>query len=559
MIQGDGTTATGDWLWSQEGRARAATGSRQVSVGIALLTTALIGLLTLLVHGIRLGAAPDIYGDEGLYALVATNLAQGRGLLDDSGTFFWHPPLYPLLEATYLQVTGLANADFVTALLSTRWINVAFSAATAGLLFLLGRRLAGMPAGLLMAALFIGDLFVQRINRRSMLESAAMFFVLLAIAIYLRRREVSRRTVLATGACFGIAVLTKEIAAIGLAALLLHALMFDRGRLRPVLGIGAVALAVYSIYPLWVVSIGETTRFLAFKADALTRITRFLGVEIGSDAVPPTAEVANNPSLLERLGSALQEYGPSYALVLVGAVLTVVLFLRYRRRWAAQILICWSAVSYTVIALGQPAALGDQFIYYVIVPAIVVIGYTVTTWLRGDVPAADQAPPSVADVPPAEPEPLPAAHPVADARPVPSRPRPRRFAVIATLAVFAALFAYDGAVWASRYALGNDDSYARITTYVREHIPTGTTIVAGADVSNFLLRPDYDIQFLRTERTVRTAGARYFLISSKEAALGYNRMTPEFYDWVRANTRPLVELDGVTFWTLGLYEWVGPG
>lgn len=527
-----------------------ATANPSLNVGTILLTTAVIGVVTLLMHGVRLAFAPDIYGDEGLYALVAVNLAQGRGLLDDTGTFFWHPPLYPILEALYLQAAGLAHSDFTTALLSTRWINVAFSVATACLLFLFGTRFAGTRGGLLIAALFIGDLFVQRINRRSMLESAAMFLLLAALYVfYATRSDPGRRRVAVAGALLGLAVLTKEIAAIGLVVLALHAVLFERRRLRHVAGVGAVAGLVYSVYPLWVISVGQVERFLDFKLSAVARISRFLGIVAPGPAAPPGTVLTANPALIDRLGDAVREYGPTYALLAIGAVFTAVLIIRHRHRPEAQVLICWSAVSYGVVGLGQPAALGDQFFYYVIVPAVVVIGYTLTLWLRGAAAAGEAGRARELGQPDdrASPDRMGVA---------PSR-RPGRVAVLLLAGLLVALFTYDAAVWAGRYALGRDDSYARITTYVSQHIPSGTTIVAGADVSNFLLRPTYDIQFLRTERTVRTAGARYFLLSSKEAALGYNRMTPAFYDWVRANTRPLIELEGPTFWTLGLYEWTG--
>jgi hypothetical protein len=546
-----------------------ATRSVARSVGATLLTTGIIGLITLLVHGMRLAAAPDIYGDEGLYALVAVNLANGRGLLDDSGTFFWHPPLYPVLEAIYLRLTGLANADAVAVVLATRWINVAFSVATACLLFLFGRRLAGTRGGLLIVALFIGDLFVQRINRRSMLETSAMFLMLTALAIYSARPDQlpSRRRAIATGLVLGLAVLTKEIALIALGAIVLQALIFERRLLRSVGVIGLVTAAVYAVYPVWAFAIGQGQRFLEFKLSAFTRISRFLGFAAPAPALPPGTVLPANPSILQRLGDAVQAYGPTYALLVLGALFTMVLLLRYRHRVDAQLLATWSGLSYLVIALGQPAAFGDQFFYYVLIPAIVVIGYILATWVaptrrqnEQDVARpgrSTQSADAVAATPPVRlagadgPPPVPVA--ASSAR----RGGPKRIALVLVAGALAALFIYDAGAWATRYVVGRDDSYAVVTAYIRAHIPTGTTIVAGADVSNFLLRPDYDIQFYRDRRSVETTSVRYFLLSSKEAALGYNQVTRDWYAWVLQHSRPLIERQGETFWTLGLYEWVG--
>ena len=130
-----------------------------------------LGILTLLLHGYRLEQAPDLFADEGLYYIVGANVARGRGLTDLFGAlFFWHPPLYMLVEALFLKLRGLEFGDPLVAVLALRQINVVYSALTAICLYLLGRRLHSERAGLLMAALFIIDPYIQRINRRNMLE-----------------------------------------------------------------------------------------------------------------------------------------------------------------------------------------------------------------------------------------------------------------------------------------------------------------------------------------------------------------------------------------------------
>jgi len=482
----------------------------------------LVGALTLVVHGFRVTAAPDLLGDEGLYFLVAHNLATGIGLKDDVGTFFWHPPGYPVAVSLWIQLTGSLNLDFAAALLQSRWLNVIFSACTAALLVVFGSRLLNLRAGLLMAAIFTGDLFVQRINRRSMLETPAILLVLLGFYLfYSGRSRVSWARVLGAGLAFGAAILTKEVAVVGLLALGVYVVVFQRQMLGAFARVVAIAAAAYSVYVGWAL-LTDSERFLRFKADELARI-----LAVGRGVVAPAAriQVGADPGILERLGPALLTYAPTYLLLVIGTIATALLFLRHRDRMAAQLVLCWSGLSYVAIGFGEYAGFGDQFFYYVLVPAIVAISYL----LVADWPSINR----------------PAIHvPSVGVR-----------VGLATLAL-AILAVYDVAAWTTRYAVSSDDGYARILRYVRANVPLGSTIVVDADVSNYLLRPDYDIEFFRDQASVRSAGVHYFILSTKLVQLRYNRMSPAFYDWVRSNTEPMIEVDGDTYWTLGLYRWV---
>jgi hypothetical protein len=500
---------------------RSESAAEHASVVRARVAAIAIGSLALVLHGFRVTSAPDIFGDEGLYNLVARHLATGIGLVDDVGTFVWHPPGYPLLLSLWAQVTGSLNIDFTTAILDSRYLNVIFSGLTAALLVMFGRRLLDLRAGILMGLLFAGDLFVQRINRRSMIETSVMFLMLIALYVfYTQREKVSRTRVIGAGLAFGAAILTKEVAAIAIVGLGAYVVLFQRWLIGSFAKVVAIAGAMYAVYVAW----GLTTdpdRFLAFKLGALTRIAG-----IGRGLVPREARIDTgiNPGIVERLGPAVVDFGPTYLLMAVGALALLGLLLRFRDRPAAQLVLCWGAVSYIVIGFGTIVGAGDHFLYYVLIPAIVAIGYvSVAAW------------PSIEKI----------------GIGIPGTGLKFRLAVV----LLVALASYDAVVWTSRYGVGVDDSYARLAQYVREEVPAGSTIVVGADVNNFLFRPDYDVEFYRDQNSVLTNDVRYFIMSSKEALQRYNRMTPEFYDWVRSHTEPMVELDGETYWTLGLYRW----
>lgn len=515
---------------------------------LVLLTALLVGLVAVVIHGFRLSLAPDIFGDEGLYFLVARNFANGKGLIDDTGPFFWHPPLYPVLEAAYLIVKGTGDANFTSALLDARWVNVGFSAATAAFLVLLGNRLGGLRVGLLMAALFILDPFVARTNRRAMLETTTMFFMVAGLTLYyVWRHRLTALRVAGVGACLGLALLTKEIAAIAILLILADAVVFQRQILKPTIGIALVAGAFYAAYPVWALTAGNWDRFINFRFAALNRVLAVFIRAAGGQALPGTpgtgGVATRDPGFLVRLQSAVGDYGPSYVLLVVGAALTILLLLRYRSHPEARFVGMWSLISFVAVGVGVLDGFGDQFFYYVMIPSIVIVGCAVSLLARRR-PSAS----AVADVrQPAD-------------RPATSQPLGlRRLGLLAlTAGALALMLVVDAAIWAARFASSSDDSYARIAQYVELNIAPGSTIVVGGNAANFLLRPEYNIKFYRDPRSISNDRVKYFILSSKEVAQGYNRVTPAFYEFVTQHTTPLLVFAGDTYWTLGLYSWSGP-
>jgi hypothetical protein len=493
---------------------------RAIPIVQAIVGVLVVGCFTLFLHGFRVTAAPDLLGDEGLYFLVAHNLATGVGLQDDSGTFFWHPPGYPVLESLWIQLTGSLRLDYTTAMLQSRWLNVILSTGTASLLVVFGQRLLNLRAGLLIGVMFMGDLFVQRINRHSMIETADLLLMLLALNFfYVRSGAPGRWRVIGAGVAFGAAILTKEVAVVGLIGLGVWVVIFQHGLRRDFALVVSMAAGLYGLYVAWAVSV-DPARFVSFKFGAISRI-----FAVGRGLVPREARIDNgaDPGIIERLGPAFASYGPTYLLLAIGGIATLILIVRHRQERGAQLIACWSTTSYVAIAFGQVGGFGDQYFYYVLVPALVAIGYVVMVW-------------------------------VTRIREAPSRLGTA--ARIGLLAGFVMIGAYDSVGWISRYAIGVDDGYAVITRYVQTHVPRGSTIVVDGNISNFLLRPEYDIEFYRDQGSIRRENVRYFILSTKLAQQRYNRMSPDFYDWIRSKTTPEIEVDGQTYGTMGLYRWV---
>jgi 4-amino-4-deoxy-L-arabinose transferase-like glycosyltransferase len=495
-----------------------------------------VGLVTLLVHGYRLGVAPDAFSDEGLYLRVSTNLARGAGLTLDDSLFLWHPPAYMFVEAAYIKLAGLSHADPVTALVSVRYLNIFFSAGTAVLVMLFGRKLHSYQAGLAAAALFLMDPYVQRINRRGMLETLAMLFVLLGLYIFFTRRpQLTMRQRVGAGLAFGLAMLTKEAMLLELLGLVAYVVWSRRSQLRDVAWVAAIACAVYLPYPAWVVAIGQGDRYLFYQQFGITRVLHSIpGYPAPETTSKPAPRGTFSPANLQNL---IAQYEMSYLLICLAALFTVILILRCRDLLAARYLITWTIVSFGIgLALGRTS---DQYFYYLMVPSTIVAGYVLSSLPRGLAHRHSSETNAVIHQP----------------RPASSRsPIPYAMVWKPIVAAFVVMFSYNSYVWATRYVVGSDDAYIKAMQYVRSHIPSGETIVTSNDVAYYFLSPSYNIRLDRSRKEIVARCERYFIMSSKDAWARYNLTTPEFYEWVVKNSEPLFVQEDRSFWTIGVYK-----
>jgi Dolichyl-phosphate-mannose-protein mannosyltransferase len=526
------STHTGRAQWLQYIMSKA-------SVRMAL-TLCIVGLLTLLIQGYHLSTAPDIFSDEGVYLLVGINIAKGLGLVVDHSTFLWHPPGYMLIEALYIKLTGLTNADTLTAVLSVRSLNVFFSACTAVLLMLLGWRLHSYKAGLFTVALFIMDPYVQRINRRNMLETLAMLCVLLGLYIFFTHRQhLTKWQRFAAGSAFGLAVLTKEPMFLELLSLILYVLLFRRQQLRDVIWVAATAIGIYLLYPLGIIASGQWRSYLSYKFFGINRIIGLL-TNHQSTSASITLVAATRTDLLSIILNKLVQYGMSYVLIALATFFTGLLILRHRQLVAARYLITWSLFS-----LGFGLTLGrvsDQYFYYLIVPSIVVSGYMLATLFETALlPSLKKASKKTSTL----------------------RKNSVRFSIPtaayqvmwrSVFALFCVMFLYDSSVWAKTYALGSDDAYIHIIRYVKATIPEGAMIEVSDDVAVYYLYPSYVTLLDRNPTTIINRHVRYFIMSVKDAEGGFDAMTPQLYTWVIQNSHPLFVQNDLSFGKIGVYQ-----
>jgi hypothetical protein len=511
---------------------------RSVSWAVAIPVAAAAGIATALVHGYRLNVAPDVFSDEGIYLIVGKNLASGAGLVGDAGPFFWHPPLFMLAEAAFIKVSGIQGLDLLSMLFAVRELNVIFAGLTAALLVLMGRQLGGLRVGLLSAALFLLDPYVQRIDRRNMLETLAMLLVLVGLYLFIalrgRRWRGKRFRWLLAGVAFGLAALTKEAMVLQLVTLAGIAVWARREDARDGQRTIAVACAVYAIYPIWAFLSGNGQNYLAYKVFDLRLIgSGFTGQRPTSSGAITLA--SSPPSLLsaDHLRSLLADYGTSYAVILLAVIGIAYLVTRFRHLLEARYVITFGIVNLVVDTFL--ARISDQYSYYLVVSSIVVVAFATFAQLEA----------------------LTASPAVSPARFV-SRGQPAmvRYGWASLFVVVGlAIATYDGQLWVTSYVDGSDNAYTSILSFTEENVPPGSAIVVTNESPQYLLPASYryEFRFDYDPAVLQARHEHYFILSSKEASAGNHGLTRPFYDWLIRSSQPLLVAHDATFGTVGVY------
>ena len=128
--------------------------SRRARLGLLVIVAA--GAILRVLWALK-AQQPVELRDPVLYLILAEHVAAGDGYRygfeADQGVTAYYPPGYPVALGAVLWLVRLLPGD-VTAFDVAIWFNVALSVATIGLVFVLGRRLAGDRVGLVAAAIW---------------------------------------------------------------------------------------------------------------------------------------------------------------------------------------------------------------------------------------------------------------------------------------------------------------------------------------------------------------------------------------------------------------------
>lgn len=344
-----------------------------------VLTLAVVAVAAAL-RLVYVGRSYDLWQDEVDYVVLSTSLRHGTfpPVFPGSGPFLLHPPFFFALGALW-QLLLPPGAHFFHLLAEMRVLNALLAAATCGCLYVLGSRLANRATGLSAALLFAVDPYILRQNGRVFLDTNTLLFVLLGYVVFLRvvQRRTGRpyATAVAAGLLLGLGITSKDMGLLLAAPPLVLLTAGGFGVPRRVSGTALVATFVpYGIYVACLTAVGS---FGAFWTQETSLFLRFAGQTKATGF-----SRAGSPSLVHTLLVQLASFGTTYLLVAASLVATLYLLVVTRRtdhRLAAVLSGCGALTVFYALSFGT---IEEQFLYYLLAPAILSLAVGVHVWLR---------------------------------------------------------------------------------------------------------------------------------------------------------------------------------
>jgi uncharacterized membrane protein len=392
-----------------------------------------------------------------------------------------------------------------------------------------------------------------------MLETMAGMLVLAGMALYFAHSKpdppfrnsrlhfllslAPKPGLIMAGFIFGLALLTKEMIFISLIAVVvfsilefIYCLKTSRRRanpshiitnfirtIYPALIAIAIAGVTYLLYPFWAFSIGEWS---AFSHEKTLGAKRLLGL------VQITGWNRPGFSLLDFLFQRLADYGSSYLLIGLGGIATLCLAIWIRHLRPARFLIAWGLTLYPFFAYLAVAGSGnDQFFYFLIVPAIILVGYALL---------------SMSELQKAR-LPFKLMTQIIDRLPI----RGEKLALFLLLLVIMPYSVYS---WWTNYAIGLDNGYTQFTWAVQAVLPPQEPINASGDPIKFhYFFPSRPIFNAVTSEEAIKAGVHFFALTPKDIRYRYGKSNPEFAEWVKDQGKLIYAVHGNSYGDIFLY------
>jgi hypothetical protein len=472
--------------------------------------------------------SPDIFGDELSYTLAARNVAVAGHLTWTNVPVLTHPPLYFVLQAGWLMLTGHDHGPLLGALEAARLSPAAAAAACVLLMAGLAYRLAPYARlrrrqwlTVLVAAIAALDPVLVRYGRQVEIEPVALAasLVVLHSAWSLRNRKFEY--VWVVGVLTGLTLLTNEITVFIVTTPVVFALLQrDRALFRRSLAAFAVGLGFMSVWFLWAVEIGIGGTFIAYNTVSLERLVGLVQI---------TGYNAPGYSLGAAVLRSVGQYLGSYIVLAFGGVALCWLWLR-RGSAESRFLTAWLTLSYVLgCYIAAVGTFNEEFLVYVIPAAIVsviLVGEAVVTEL------------SRARVTRSGP-----------------RARPRRAAgrKVAAVAV-AGLLSATGISWIVDYT-GRGDGVARLDSFLARRLPACSVVNATGDVEKYsYLLPGRQFSFFSVGPAALADGVHDFLLSPVDAVTNNGNMSPAFAAWIRSNGREIVSFPSDVYGSVELWQ-----
>lgn len=485
----------------------------------------LLGLVAFALRAVNLGRSWDIFVDEIIYFRISQSVARGQGVEFLGNDFYLHPPGFFYLQAAYMKVFGgispSTGTELIAQIYDARYLNVVLAAASAAVIFFIGRRLAGWPAGLASAGIFALEPFAMKMNSRNYLDTSAMFWVLLGYWVVLSgisgdRRLSTPRAVLA-GLLFGLAILTKDLTVLVTLLPLAGCFVLGWGVPRAKAALAAAVAAIcYLPYPITIYAIGDWGDFYEQKFSGVRRLAGIIH-ETGFNQ-------EDSPSFVSTVLAHLDTFATTYSLFAAGTLSVAVLcFSRLDRSPRMRTFVLWAGASYAMLGfIVLQGALEEQLFYYLLIPSILATAVAGTLLLgRGT-----------------------ASGFLSGGR--------RDAAVSATAIVCAAFLCWTAYVWADVHFTA-DNGNERVISYIEEELPEDATVGTTSDIQQFLLGADETVRYSSVAQ-MREDNVRYVIISSYLVDQGYGDAGPEFHRQVREQGELIYGFEGESFWHTGLYR-----
>jgi len=222
----------------------------------ALLAVVVVGTALRVAWALRVREPVELR-DPVLYLILADHLAAGDGFRygfeADQGLTAYYPPGYPLALGGALWLARLVLPGTVSAFDVAVWLNVALSVATIGLVFVLGRRLAGPAVGLVAAAIWAVWPNLVFHSGIVLTETLFLFLLVLLLIVLLGDRDTAGAPGVArlvtVGALFGLVLLVRPVSAV--VAPFLLVLWWGRGARAALWRLGVVLAAAVVVLVPW--------------------------------------------------------------------------------------------------------------------------------------------------------------------------------------------------------------------------------------------------------------------------------------------------------------------
>jgi hypothetical protein len=318
--------------------------------------------------------------------------------------------------------------------------------------------------------------------------------------------------ILGIGGAFGLALLTKEPTA--LLTLLPLAICFFLGWViarRTSLLIGITTLALYAIYPIYVLAFGDMNQFVLQKFRGISRFTGAVQ-ESGFNQ-------HGGPSFAEAIVRNLNQFATTYFLLASGIVAICVLLLLGRS--LGRLVAIWTTSAYILTAfLILFGTNEEQYFDYLVIMSILATATAIVVLLRSpELPLAMR--------------------------------RHCRNAAMVMLVLFCGWTSY---LWVDRH-FTPDNGYERLYAYLQQRVPAGATIATTTNPSSELLKQsNYKIGMWGTIADVQDNQAQYVLLSTLLVEKGYDAATPELSQWLIQHAEPVFTFTGPTNGDLILYR-----